>query len=947
MRRDRPSTDARREQSGTAYAIASLCLTLSGAAGLIAEVCWIRRAALAFGSTLDAFSTVLAVFFLGLALGGVCFGEWSQRSARPLRAYALLEIALAVLILATAPLFNIAESLYGALYRADPAAPALHAARAALIGLVVLAPALLMGGTLPLICRQFVARAAGVGSDVAFLYAVNTLGAAAGALLCGFVLLPSLGMRLALLVAAALDLLAGLLAAAIGWRQRAPIADVSAPSPVGRRSLDPPRALPAVALLFFCTGFVALGNEVLWTRFMALLTPSTVLTYTITLAVVLVGIVVGTVAIAPVADRTGTRARLFGALQVANGLSGLAVLLLPPGVWQSASAWWTHALLLLLPAAFSGAAFPLAVRMVVSDPRLAGAGVGRMAAANTLGGIAGALLVGFVSLPRLGLQNSLLVTTGVSVAAGCATWWWLERSARVGRRAIAIAVCVGAWLALPRLLATHIPQDLLAAPHELVDYREGREANLAVISRQGTLQLEADRWWQGQDRKTHQVLAAHVPLLLHPAPRRVLVVGVGAGQTPASALTHSIERLDCVDIEPAVFDLVRARFDHAWMDDPRVHLLREDGRSYLAHTAARYDVIALEVGQPSRPGVANFYSADFYALARQRLEPGGILSQFVPLPFLTPDSFRSVVATFLSVFPHSILWYNSAELLLLGVNGDHIELAMDRLGLLASQAAVNADLRFAHWGGPAHWLNQPAIFLAGFLVGPQGLAALAAGAPIERDDRPQLAYAARRAAAGDLNELVVLESLRPQVAPIASVLRGPAPDDLVTAAAQERERNLADIAASAHLRQAEALAASASDADLAAMLAAALAENPDNVRVHRLLGDLAARQQRSGDAQTRYRAALALDPDDASAHLGLAKLLLLQGRMADAVAHYQAALAQRPNDPQAHNDYAAALFQQRDFDGAERELRIALRLSPAYPQARENLAQLRNARAKQ
>ena len=179
---------------------------------------------------------------------------------------------------------------------------------------------------------------------------------------------------------------------------------------------------------------------------MALLAPSTVLTYTITLAVVLVGIVVGTLAIAPLVDRSATRTLLFGGLQIANGLTALAVLLLPPVVWQSANTWWTHALLLLLPAALSGAAFPLAVRMVVGDPRLAGVGVGRMAAANTLGGIAGALLIGFVTLPRLGLQTSLLVTTGVSVAAGCAAWWWLDATrAPRGARSPSRSVSPPGW----------------------------------------------------------------------------------------------------------------------------------------------------------------------------------------------------------------------------------------------------------------------------------------------------------------------------------------------------------------------------------------------------------------------------------------------------------------------------------------------------------------------
>jgi spermidine synthase len=748
MRRDRPSTDARRVRSDSASAIAALCLTLSGAAGLIAEVCWIRRAALAFGSTVDAFLRYHRCSSSGWHWAGSLAGGATQQH----RARALLEVALAALIIATLTLFDVAESLYGMLYRADPAAPALHAARAALMGSVILTPAFLMGGTLPLMCRQFVARAAGIGSGVAVLYAVNTLGAAAGALLCGFVLLPSLGMRLALLAAAGLDLLAGLLAAAVGWQQRVPIVgDAAAPSPQRPSSEAAPAA--AVALLFFC----AVSSH--WKRSAVDALHGAAgaehgAHHTITLAVV---------SSASSSGRWRSRPRGSGATRApvrwfadrqraprARGLSfpvvaGANVVDAPCCCWRS-------------PAPrFPGGAW-------CRDPRLAGVGVGRMAAANTLGGIAGALLIGFVTLPRLGLQTSLLVTTGVSVAAGCAAWWWLDRDAGTARRAIAVAVCVAAWLALPRLLATRIPQDLLAARHELIDYREGREANLAVISRQGTLQLEADRWWQGQDRKTHQVLAAHVPLLVHPAPRRVLIVGVGAGQTPASALTHPIERLDCVDIEPAVFDLVRARFEHAWMDDPRVHLIGEDGRSYVAHTAERYGVIALEVGQPSRPGVASFYTADFYALARARLAPGGLLSQFVPLPFLTADSFRSVVATFLSVFPHSIIWYNSAELLLLGVNADRAELAVDRLALLASQPALNADLRFAHWGG----LAQSAGDLSRRV--PRGRTSSRRWQPAADRARRSPAARLRGAARGARRSQARRSQIRPQIAPIASVL---------------------------------------------------------------------------------------------------------------------------------------------------------------------------------
>jgi len=144
---------------------------LSGAAGLVAEICWIRRATLAFGSTAQALSTVLAVFFLGLAAGATLFGERSRRIERPVRVYALLEIVLAVLVLASLPLFDVAESLYGRVYRAAGAPSAfVHAARVGLVALVLFAPTVLMGGTLPLLCRQLVGRSERVGRSVAWLY---------------------------------------------------------------------------------------------------------------------------------------------------------------------------------------------------------------------------------------------------------------------------------------------------------------------------------------------------------------------------------------------------------------------------------------------------------------------------------------------------------------------------------------------------------------------------------------------------------------------------------------------------------------------------------------------------------------------------------------------------------------------------------------------------------
>ena len=678
--------------------------------------------------------------------------------------------------------------------------------------------------------------------------------------------------------------------------------------------------------------------------FLALLVRTTVLTYTVCLTVVLIGIVLGACVSALVVDRRLPRARLLGALQVASGLRVLALMLLPAGAWRSASGEWAYGLLLLPPAVLSGAIFPLVVRMVVDDPAPAAASVGRLAAVNTVGGIVGSLLIGLLVLPRFGLHSSVYLTTGVALASGCAAWWFLDRQVGRAARLALIAVCVLAWAALPRLVGTRLPQDFLADASELVDYREGRESNLAVVRRNGRLVLEADRWWQGQDRKTHQILAAHLPLLLHPAPGRVLVVGVGAGRTPASVLLHDIQQLDCVDIEPAVFDLVRAHFDSAWTRDRRVRLIREDGRSYVMHSAAMYDVIALEVGQVFRPGVANFYTVDFYRRVAARLAPGGIVSQFVPLTFLSVESFRSVVATFLEVFPHSVLWYNTAEVLLIGTNGARVELLPERLDLLTSNGGIHADLQFGHWGGPAYWLNQPQVLLGGFLMGPRGLRTLAAGAPIERDDRQVLGYATRDANELQSNEASILDLMRPLLAPVGDVVGGAWPDPTLVQAAEVRARNLDDVLAAALLRRVDALVAAGQFAELGTLLMDAQRINPQNVQAHRLEGDLALYRGDAAHAQRAYAATLQLDPSDTAAHLGLARSLHLQHQASAAVEHYRVWLAEHPDDADVHAGLAAALAEQGDLAGAEQHLEAAVQLRPGWADASTRLARVRAAR---
>jgi spermidine synthase len=932
---------------------------LSGAAGLLYEMCWIRRSSLVFGSTNLALSTVLAVFFAGLAAGSALAGRLAHRIAHPLRAYAALEVSLAALALLSLPAFGWVGALYAPIHRAAADSPAvLLLARAGLVAVVVFPPALLMGATLPVFCRRFVRDRTGIARSVGLLYGANTLGAAAGCAAAGFLLIPGLGLRMTVMLGAALNLVS----ASIAWwiarfagpESDAPVVEaenawVGAPAPrrrVPARSRRPANAAPdrapalALGVLVFLVGFVALGYEIVWTRFLGLVIRNTIHTYTLTLSVVLAGIVIGSVVPSRSFDRVRDRAWLFGALQVTTGLVALALLLQPPAFWRTLPGELPVVALLMLPAAIlSGASLPLAVRMAVADPAHAAAGVGRLVALNTAGGITGSLLTGFLLVPVAGLAAASVSLTGASVAAGVVAWLVLDGAWRRPAR-VAAAVAAGvAWLATPAVLGTRLPHDFLAEGAEVLAVREGRMSNLAVVRNDGVKLLEIDRLWQGQDARTHQVVAGHLPMLLHPNPRRVLVVGVGAGQTPSRMTLHGIERLDAVDIEPAVFDLIRAHFDPGWLDDPRVRAIDDDGRSFVAHARESYDVISLELGQPFRPGVGAFYTTDFYRLARARLAPGGLLSQFVSLSSLPPASFARVVATFLDVFPEATLWYNTSEVLLVGTAASRFEVSLERFRHLDPR--VSEDLEYAHWGGPEMAVRGPSTMLGAFLMGPRGLHALADGATPYRDDHPALEYETRESSLEQANDLAAVAAIERHLDDVTSVLAAAVPSDTLARIAAVRRGNLGQIAATALVREGEGAVRRGDLATAESFADRALAANAEGARVQRLKGVLLEARGDDEGAATRYAEALRLREDYAPVHRALGLLRYRQGRVAEAVPHLQASLARVPDDPELHNVLGAALGVLERHDEALASFEHAVRLRPDYAEARANLSRAR------
>ena len=928
------------------------CFFLSGFLALALEICWIRKASLVFGSASFALSTVLAVFFGGLAVGSYLSGRWSQRLRRPLRMYAAVEIGVGALAILSPLTFTVGQLIYGQFY------PLLmdhffilSFVRLLLVTVTLLPPTILMGATLPLFCRQYVETENRIARRIGFLYGINTLGAAVGCATSGFLMIRYIGVDRSIYLCGIMNMLLGWVA----WRL--PVQAVNPSTDNDRQDFTQstapavdtsPGGVRAVPFLFFLAGFIALGNEVLWTRFLSLMMHNTVYTYTLTLTVILLGIVLGSMLTARWMDHLRRRALFFGALQAAIGITVMTVLMLPASWWEQwrdpkdlSSQLWVVLAILMVPAVLSGISFPLAVRMVVSDPRQASRVVGRMSALNTAGGIAGALSIGFVFLPLLGMQQTLWLTTGLSLLIGIVTWLYVERvtTFRI-RSALAIASGV-VWLGIPLSLGTRLPADFLTKEGTLIDFREGLSAQVAVIRKKEKLLLEIDRLWQGENQKTHQIMAAHVPMLLHEDPQSVLLVGIGAGQTASRFLMYpSLQTLDCVDIERELSPLIKQYFAGDWLDDSRVNVHVEDGRNYVTHTDTRYDVISVEVGQAFRPGVASFYTTDFYHLAKARLKPGGLISQFAPLSFYSHqmDEFRTVVSSFIQVFPNSILWYNYNECLLIGSTEKQAKLSADRLALLAGNQQIHQDLAFSHWGGSAHWLNQPQNFLAGFLAGPRGLTKFAGNAPVYRDDRPYLEYTTNPHLSAA--EMPVLKLIQSCIDPVDVVLSSPPGSSLTEATHSVRTLNLRDIEADFATRGVGRLIAQGDHKQAEAFVRKGLRLNPNRVSLYASLGVTLFYQQKIREAMDSFHHGLELDPDNFDCHMGLANAYMTRKNFQKASFHLQHIVNQNPDFAQSRFLLARAYQRLQQPDQAMEAYRETLRLEPEHAAAHGDLGMM-------
>ncbi len=677
---------------------------LSGCIALVYEVLWTKYLILTFGATIEAVSVVAATFMAGLAIGSWLFGRFADRKTCLLKVYAGLEAGIALFALLFAPTLNLVEWLYVALTQNFASLPILpFTVRAFFSALLLLPPTICMGGTFPLMCRFFARRKS--GGQIGRLYAMNTLGATLGAFAAGFVLIPGLGLSVTCFIAIFINLAIAGVSLVLAQNFNPLDADGATCQDLMASELRATQyrlVLISIGLI----GFFSLAYEILWTRVLLLFLGNTSYAFSLMLCAYLVGIAGGGFLYARLVRPHMDEVRLFLLLTT---LMGLTILITAPFYDQlaylfqfahqaSGERWWHLSMLsflivfliMALPTVLSGALLPAAVAIIDPGKSRTGEGVGLVVLHNTLGAVLGSLVAGFFLVPVVGLLGSfhLLAILNLSLAVMLAVSYRIRARKPVGRLlpallifGLVVALLPSSWnqqlmnsgvyCYAPKYEKmggiTKVLQD-----EKILEVIEGRDTTVAILEstdgafRFFTVNGKTDGG-TGRDMAT-QVLVGHLPLLLHPAPSEVLVIGLGTGITLRGMSAHPTSRIDCVEISPEV---VRAEkyFREAngqALKDPKVSLLVNDGRNLLLTRPDRYDVIVSEPSNPWQSGNANLFTDDFYQLAAKRLKEGGIFCQWIGLYDITLDNLKIACRTFLKTFPRVLVFQAGSDLIMVG-----------------------------------------------------------------------------------------------------------------------------------------------------------------------------------------------------------------------------------------------------------------------------------------
>jgi len=945
---------------------------LSGATGLVYEVVWQRMLVLVFGSTAFATSTILAAFMCGLALGSFYFGRLVDRYRQPLKLYAYLEAGVAVYAVLVPFIISGVTALYTGIYQNLHTTFYLFSLlKFVLCFLVLVIPSFLMGGTLPVLSRLFVRDLRQVGRGIGSLYGSNTLGAVVGTFSAGFFLIILLGAKETTYLAATVNLLVAL--AAFGLSRLsipgAPEGTVEvqpkeekeegkATTEAGETGHRPyPRYLPNLILVVYgLSGFCALAYEVLWTRVLVFYFHSTTYAFTIMLTTFLFGLALGSLIFGRFVDRWKHQLNLLAGIEVLIGAFAILSIwefsqmnILMGNLVEGRQSWQFFVvaryagafLIMFIPTLLMGMAFPLVSKIYTQNQERVGKQVGNVYSVNTVGSVLGSIAAGFVFVPLMGITNSIIVVASINLVLGIAVVFanpfMRQRAKRValaGALAAAVMIiAVGPLLARPERQPTLYSSRHadLAKGGRVLFYEEGIGATVSVhqlpvdpFDGQVYRLLEVDGInVAGTHPMLHlsQKLQGHLPILLYKAstgkdPRNVFLLGMASGASSYAATRHRIERLDCLEIVSAEKNALPyfSEVNGNILNEPKFRLIIEDARNHLLGTEEEYDVIESDTVHPELN--ASLFTREYFELARDKVSEDGIVSVWLPMYNMSEETFKLLIKTFHSVFPHTTIWYASSyptrySLMI----GSKTELEIDFQVLREEMEYPPVRESLAEVG-----LDDIFTILTCFITDGSEIDEYVADSRVNTDNHPYLAYLNPVQKGRD-------DALAPIALEVLLELSLPVFPYLVNTG--EMGVGIRATLESRALARAHVIRAIASDQELdfsgaLLELEEALVVTPEDDNI-----------QKSRDlAESKQLAQLEL----AYSYLTQGVSLLQAGRLDEAMRLYGHVLQFYPRCALAYHGRATIHYSRGDYPKAVAELTRAIEIDPEYVQGRYSLA---------
>ena len=903
----------------------------------------------------------------GLALGSYTGGKIIDREFNPLAAYAILEAGIGIYCLLLPFFIDLAFPLFQWIYLSlGDSYTQTSLVRFSVCFALLIIPATFMGATLPVLSK-FVSREENfIGKDVGTLYSINTFGAVLGAWASAFIFMRLFGVQATTGIAAAVNISIALIIYFLfkpPLKERLPFIETSSDKegPALKKSEI------FILLSFLLSGLTALVYQVVWTRILSLLLGSSVYAFSMILSVFILGLALGTVTASRFLDRLSDLVKGYGLVQMMIGFSSLSIIPLF-GRIPFVNRWiyenWGQQFqfiqganfiiifgLLFIPTFFMGTQFPIVIKILATKLETVGQNVGRVYAFNTVGAIIGSFLAGFVLIPALGLQTTILSVVFFNVLLGISllVWgasisfnWKMYVLPGLFVLCVVIANSIPPWDKSVISSGSFMPYrigDLREAElkkNKILYFKEGMHTTVTTeLSTSGNIFLRVNGKTDASlalDMRT-QLLSGYLPMLFHPKPESALVIGQGSGITLGAVEQFPVNKINLVEISPAVIEGSRFfdPFNHDALNDKRLSILLEDGRNHIALSQNTYDVIVSEPSNPWISGVGALFTVDFFELLKKRLNPGGLACIWVHTN-MSPDSFKSIVRSFTEKFPYVTMWESIAgdDYLLIGSEEEY-GLSFEKAQKLLGNEVAGKDL--AQIG----IRNVPDLMSLMIMSRPD-LVEFSKNAPLHTDDNSLLEFNAPEYVYKDERDVLVRQltpyiKLRPEFVEFenAGVMAE------VRKRLSELKRSESQIEEIKRKAKIETLLEKAEAAynvgDITQALSfykMVLVENPQHILAQMNMGNIYQELKLTEEAEKAYLNTLKANPFYIFGSLNLARLYVFSGQSDKAITLIKDTLEWYKGDHELSLFLGLAYAFKKDAQLAVKEFETSLKWKPDY-----------------